>query len=74
MKEDIRYLLGAGVGIAVLAWLVVYYSQIGNLTQTAVTGYGGLIHDLEPPSMSGAGGFNMNPSMTPSSMSAGMYA
>ena len=70
MKDDVRYLLGAAVGIAVLAWLVVYNSQIANLTQTGVSGYGGLIHDLEPPNMGAGGMGSMNPSMSPMPMAA----
>jgi len=56
MNADIRFLLVAGVGIALLAWGVAYYGPIGHLTQTGVEGYTGLVRGLEPPSMGGAGG------------------
>jgi len=61
MKDDIRMLLVAGVGVAFLAWAVANTGAIGSLVQTSVSGYGGVIHALEPPQGLASSG-NITPS------------
>jgi len=49
MSKDVKLLLLAAVGLGFFAWGLAYSGAFGNLVNAGTSGYGNVVHALEPP-------------------------